>query len=93
MAQTALVVNTFVNPDGSPVANGYIRIRLSQDGSVNDTQIQANFTTLALNSLGTIVGSPVFWPNAAISPPGTCYVLLVYTATGQLISGPSRVNV
>lgn len=93
MSQIALIVNTFVNPDGSPVANGYMKIRLSEDGSVNNTQIQSNFTTVALDSLGTIIGSPVFWPNASINPPNTYYIQLVYEASGQLVSGPSKVTV
>ncbi len=93
MPQIALVVHTFVNPDGTPVANGYIRIRLNQDGSVNNTQIQSSFTQIPLDSNGTIVGSPVFWTNASISPSGTYYVLQVYAASGQLISGPSRLTV
>ena len=86
MSQQALTVTQFVNPDGSPVANGYVTIRLCQDGSVNDTQI-------ALDSTGTIVGSPVFWTNASISPSGTYYILSVYAASGQRVSGPSVVTV
>lgn len=93
MAQTALTVNTFVNPDGTPVANGYIRIRLNQDGSVSGNQIQASYTEIALDSNGTIIGSPVFWPNANINPSGTYYILLVYATTGQLVYGPNIVNV
>jgi hypothetical protein len=86
MSQIALTVTTFVNPDGSPVANGYIRIRLSQDGSVNNTQIQSSFTKIALDSNGTIVGSPVFWPNDQISPSGTYYIIIVYAASGQEVA-------
>jgi len=93
MSQVALVVKTFVNPDGTPVNSGYIRVRLSQDGSVNNSQIQANFVTLALDSLGTIVGSPLFWTNGSISPSGTYYIQEVYSATGQLVSGPTKVTV
>lgn len=93
MSQQALTVTQFVNPDGSPVANGYVTIRLSQDGSVNDTQIASTFTQIALDSTGTIVGSPVFWTNASISPSGTYYILSVYAASGQRVSGPSVVTV
>ena len=93
MAQTALTVNTFVNPDGSPVANGYIRIRLSQDGSVNNIQIQATYTEISLNSSGVIVGSPLFWPNSEISPSKTYYIIIVYSATGQEVAGPNIVTV
>ena len=88
-----LAINQFVNPDGSPVANGYLRIRLNQDGSTNDTQIQSNFIRVPLDLNGFIVGDPQFWPNLNISPPGSYYILLVYNATGQLVSGPSVITV
>ena len=87
-----LPVNTFQNPDGTPVANGYLLIRLNQDGSVNDTQIQSNFTQISLDSSGSIVGSPTFWQNANINPPGTYYILSVFSATGQLVSSPNVVT-
>jgi len=84
-----LLVNTFQNPDGSPVANGYIKIRLNVDGSINDGQLQSNYVNLPLDSSGVISGSPTFWPNSEISPSGTYYVENVYKANGQLVAGPS----
>ena len=92
-SKIALTVNTFQNPDGSPVAKGTIRIRLNIDGSVNDEQISSSFTNISLDSNGIIVGSPTFWPNSDISPSGTYYILLVYSASGQEISGPNKVTV
>jgi len=93
MAQVGLTITKFVNPDDSPVANGSLTIRLSQDGSVNDTQVQSVFTRIPLDAGGNVLGSPVFWPNNEISPPNTYYILRVYAASGQLVSGPNIVTV
>ena len=92
-SKVALTINTFQTADGNPVANGSVRIRLNQDGSVDDQQVGSNFTTIPLNSNGVLTGSPTFWRNADISPAGTYYIRLVYLDTGQLISGPSKVTV
>lgn len=92
MAQTALTVNTFQLPNGKPVANGYIRMRLNQAGTVGD-QLDASFVTLNLDSNGEIEGSPVFWPNAEISPANTYYIQLVYSTNGQLVAGPNVITV
>jgi hypothetical protein len=93
MAQTALVVDNFIYPDGTPVALGYMLIRLSQDGSVNNTQVSSQTVKVLLDSLGTVVGSPVFWPNASITPTGTYYIQSIYSAEGQLTSGPNKITV
>ena len=93
MARQPLVVNTFQYPDGTPVANGYLIFRLSVDGSVNDTQIQRTFTKILLNSSGVVTGSPMFWPNSAILPAGSYYVMTVYSAVGQIVAGPNKVTI
>lgn len=93
MARVALTVTNFQNADGSPVANGYIRIRLSQPGSSGGQQIQTNFTQISLDSNGNITGAPTFWPNASILPAGSYYILEVFNFHGQLISGPSKITV
>jgi len=93
LSPSPLIVKKFVNADGTPIANGKVLMRLSQDGSVGDEQIQSNFTTLVLDNTGTVVGSPVFWQNSAINPPGTYYIQKVFSASGQRVSGPSVVIV
>jgi len=87
IGSSSLVQKQFVNPDGSPVANGVLLIRLNQDGSTNDTQIQSNFIRIPLDSNGYVIGSPNLPVNSVISPPGTYYIGKVYSATGQLIGG------
>jgi hypothetical protein len=93
MPKIALPIHTFQYPTGAPVANGFIVISLSQAGSVNDTQLQSNSTRIPLDSSGVIAGSPTFWPNADISPAGTCYIVSVYSAQGQLVAGPNKITV
>ena len=93
MAKTTLPITNFQNADGTPVANGTLQIRLNINGSVSDTQIQSNSTTVALDASGNVVGAPTFWPNAAISPAGTYYVLSVYSIQGQLVGGPNVLTI
>jgi len=93
MSKTALVVNTFVNPDGTAVSSGTVEMRLNIDGSVNDTQLQSTFTSFLLNASGQLIGSPTFWPNSQISPIGTYYVQKVYNSNGLLVAGPNKVTV
>ena len=72
-----------------PWHNGYIKIRLNIDGSIDDGQLQSNYVNLPLDSSGVISGSPTFWPNSEISPSGTYYIENVYKSNGQLVAGPS----
>jgi hypothetical protein len=87
-----LVIDNFVNADGTPVANGTLVLKLNQDGSVNDTQIQSNPIYLTLDSSGTVEGSPTLPSIQSINPPGAQYFRKVYDANGQLVSGPSVVG-
>jgi hypothetical protein len=48
-------------------------------------------TRIPLDSNGTIIGSPVFWPNDELQPSGTYYVYRVRSAAGQQVVGPSKV--
>ncbi len=93
MPRIALTVTNFQNPDGSPVALGYLLFQLNTNGSVSSTQISSQITRIPLDSSGNITGSPTFWPNASIAPSGTYYIRSVYSAQGQLLSGPSKVTV
>ena len=93
MTRVALTVTNFQNIDGSPVASGYLLFKLNVDASVDDTQVSSQIIRIPLDTNGDIVGSPVFWDNSSLAPSGTYYVRSVYSAKGQLISGPSKVTV
>ncbi len=93
MARQPLTITTFQYPDGTVVSNGTIQIRLNTNGSVSNTQIQNEFTTISLDINGVITGSPTFWPNTNILPAGTYYVMSVYSSSGQLVAGPNKITV
>lgn len=80
---------TYTTAGGFPLADGYLLLRLSQDGSVNDSQITSADCKVLLDSTGTPVGLTL-WPNAAITPSGTYYIISSYTASGELVSGPTK---
>lgn len=92
--RTAFPIVKFQYPDSTPVANGYATIRLNQDGIANSVeQVGTNFVTVRFDSSGVPIGSPTFWSNGVIQPPNTNYILLVYSALGQLVAGPLIVNI
>jgi hypothetical protein len=93
MPRSALPITNFQTSDGSPVANGYILIRLNVDGMASGDQIQSNFIKITLDSNGNLIGSPLFWTNASIIPPGSYYIVQVYKLNGQLVGGPLKVTV
>lgn len=93
MARSPLPITNFQTPDGNPVANGYILIRLNTDGVASSEQIHSNFAKITLDASGNLTGSPLFWPNASILPAGSYYIIQVFQSNGQLVSGPNRITV
>jgi len=85
---------TFQFPNGQPVANGYIVVRLSADGASSDGQIYSQIgTRLLLDENGNIIGDGGFTPNTDITPANTSYLVTAYSATGQFVLGPVAVTV
>jgi len=93
MSRSAFPITTFQNPDGSPVANGAMNVRLSSDGTSNAQQIQHNFTSVPLDSNGVVTGSPAVWADSVVLPDGRYYVINVYSQKGQLVAGPLKIEV
>lgn len=92
MATGTFGLSNFQYPDGSPVANGTLAIRLSQDGVSSNTQIPSTFKTYPLNSSGNS-GTIILPTNGTISPSGTYYIYEVYSSAGLLVSGPNLLTV
>jgi hypothetical protein len=85
MAQQDLTL-TFQDPGGNPLAGGYITVRLNTDGCIvgsGGTQVAAGrIVKVTLDSTGS--ATFLIWPNDQLSPAGTVYIIIAYSATGQL---------
>lgn len=90
--KVAFPITTYNLASGSPVAFGTVEIRLNIDGQVKNSQVKSNPVIVSLDINGEITGSPVFWKNSDISPPGTYYVFAVYSTTGERLTAYSRIN-
>jgi len=88
-----LVGGHFQDAEGNVLANGYLTLLLSQDASVNDSQICAGVEiTIYLDANGDVVNSPgqFVWGNDVLSPVNTYYRVTGYTAEGQTAFGPNN---
>jgi hypothetical protein len=87
----------FQDVAGNPLANGFLLMRLSQDGQVNtSTEVCAGWVfKVLLDASGNVSSSPPqsVWPNDVISPSGTFYNVSAYSAEGQLVWGPNAQQV
>ena len=66
-----LVGGSFQDPEGNLLANGYLTFVLSQDESVNDSQICAGVEVkILLNADGSVITSPAqsLWGNDQMLP-------------------------
>jgi len=92
-SRVAFPITNFQTPDGNALANGYLRIRLSNDGTSSGMQIERKFTRIPLDSSGNVTGTPTVYHNSDVLPAGTYYVYLAYTSKGQLVAGPIKLSV
>jgi len=95
-SEVMLTGGHFQSSDGTVLAGGYLTFLLSQDASVNDSQICAGVEiTVPLDAFGDVVSSPgVFlWGNDVLSPVNTYYRVTGYAADGQTVFGPNNQQV
>jgi hypothetical protein len=87
----------FQDVSGNPLANGFLLMKISQDGQVNyGTQVCAgSVLKVLLDANGNVLSSPAqfAWPNDVIYPSGTFYNVSAYSAEGQLVWGPNAQQV
>jgi hypothetical protein len=94
MSQITLPALQFFDPEGNPVAYGYVDISVSVDcQSTSDTQIgKGSVATIPLDATGIITGSYPIWQNSSLTPSGSYYIIKVYTSSGQLVQGPDIIT-
>jgi hypothetical protein len=94
---TQLIGGGFQDSEGNVLANGYLKMKLSQDGTVAGVgSICSGIEiTIALDADGNAVTSPpqYAWANSNISPVNTFYRVTGYTAQGQPAWGPNNQQV
>jgi hypothetical protein len=97
LTPTQLTGGGFQDSEGNVLANGYLTMRLSQDGTVTGVgSICAGIElNIQLDADGNVVASPAqsAWANSNISPVNTFYRVTGYTAQGQPAWGPNNQQV
>jgi hypothetical protein len=85
VAQRQIINGGFQLPNGSPLALGYLKMRLNVDATTGVDQIVAGrVVTVPLDSNGNISGAVLVWPNDQLIPINTVYVTQAFSASGQL---------
>ena len=92
-SQIQLVGGHFQDSQGNLLSDGYLKMVLNNDESVNDFQICAGITiTVPLDAFGDVVSSPgIFvWGNDVMLPINSYYTVTGYTSEGQIAFGPNN---
>lgn len=96
MAKIQLIGGHFQDAEGNVLANGYLKMKLSQDANVGGVNVAAGVEiTIQLDASGDVVSSPAqsVWGNDALSPVNTFYRVTAFTASGQPVWGPNNQQV
>lgn len=101
MSTSATIVQltggSFQDAEGNLLVNGYLKMKLSQDGTVTGVANVASGIeiTIQLNSSASVSTSPAqyIWGNDNIVPTPTFYTVTGYTAAGQPAWGPNNQQV
>jgi len=96
VSKVQLTGGNFQDSEGNVLANGYLTMYLSQDESVNDSQVCSGIgLTIQLDANGNVVSSPAqsVWGNDQMSPANSFYTVTGYTASGQTALGPNNQQV
>lgn len=92
-----LIGGAFQDAEGAVLANGYLKMKLSQDGSVPSigSICSGVEVTIKLNSSGSVdTSTPQYvWGNDQIFPANSFYRVTGYTAQGQPAWGPNNQQV
>jgi hypothetical protein len=95
MATDQTITATFVDPQGSPLSNGYLVMRLSHDGqSRTPNQVVAGLTQrVTLNISGVISPAVAIYSNTGLLPSNTFYYVRVFAADGTEVIPLSKITI
>jgi hypothetical protein len=89
--RTQITGGHFQAPDGTPLANGYLIIRLSTDAMSPQGQLSAGISvTVPLGSDGNVSGFAALWATDLLDAGGNAifYAVSAYSSGGQKCWGP-----
>jgi hypothetical protein len=89
------ITGTFVDPQGNPLVNGYLVMRLSHDGqSGTPNQVVSGITKrVTLNGSGTISPAVAIYSNTGLLPANTFYYVRVFAADGTEVVPLSKITI
>lgn len=102
VAKVQLIGGAFQDSEGNVLANGYLKMKLSQDSQVNDSEICSGIEiTIQLDSNGNVASSSstppasnqFVWGNDQLSPTNSFYRVTGYKSNGQPAWGPNNQQV
>ena len=93
--ETQLVGGNFQDSLGNPLANGYLKMHLSQDCTVSGVGNICSGVDIKINldANGNAVSGQSVWSNQVMSPQNNYYRVWGYTAAGQIAWGPNNQQV
>ena len=80
-----IIGGNFQDPSGNPLAYGTLTVRINTDAVFGTQQIAAKSASTPLDANGNIASILYLFPNSAMSPSTTVYVLRAYSAAGLLV--------
>lgn len=88
---TQLINGNFQDANGDALNAGYLIMQLNQDAqSSQQSQVDGNRSIkITLDATGNAVSGQYVWPNTALNPSTTYYIVSAYSAAGQLVWGPN----
>jgi hypothetical protein len=84
MATDQTITGTFVDPQGNPLASGYLVFQLSHDeqsGTPNQV-VSGLKQRVVLNSSGQINPAVAIYSNTGLTPAGSFYFVTAYASDG-----------
>ena len=95
MATDQTITATFTDPQGNPLANGYLVMQLSHDGqSGTPNQVVSGLKQrVTLNASGQISPAVAIYSNTGLLPASTFYYITAYDSTGTEVIPRSSVTI
>ena len=89
VTKVQLTGGKFQSSDGTPLANGYLRLFLNQDSTIPGVGIicAGEYIQIQLDSNGSVAANQSVWANDSMTPQNSYYRVFGYSASGQLVFG------